>query len=96
MSLTKPHRHARELAGIFGLLSDPSRLSILLSLHESPANVTELCRRMKLSQPTVSHHLAILRMGGLVQGRRRGKEVLYSRLAFPAHVRTVIRQLLNR
>jgi ArsR family transcriptional regulator len=96
MSLTKPDRHARELAGLFGLLSDPSRLSILLALRKSPSNVTALCRRLKLSQPTVSHHLAVLRMGGLVQGRRRGKEVIYSRLALPPRVRTVIRQLVNR
>jgi ArsR family transcriptional regulator len=96
MSLTRPDRHARELAGLFRLLGDPSRLGILLALCESPSNVTALCRRLKLSQPTVSHHLAVLRMGGLVQGRRRGKEVLYSHLAFPARVRTVIRQLVNR
>jgi ArsR family transcriptional regulator len=96
MSLTRPDRHARELAGLFGLLSDPSRLSILLALRESPSNVSGLCLRLKLSQPTVSHHLAVLRMGGLVQGRRRGKEVLYSHLAFPARVRTLIRQLANR
>ena len=96
MSLTSPDRHARDVAGIFGLLSDPSRLRILLALREFPSNVTDLCHRLKLSQPTVSHHLAILRMGGLVQGRRRGKEVLYSHLAFPARVRSAIRQLTNR
>jgi DNA-binding transcriptional ArsR family regulator len=96
MSLTRPDRRAQELAGLFGLLSDPSRLSILLALRESPSNVTALCRRLKLSQPTVSHHLSVLRMGGLVQGRRRGKEVLYSHLALAARVRSVIRQLVNR
>ncbi len=96
MSLTGSNRHARELAGLFGLLSDPSRLSILLALRESPSNVTGLCRRVKLSQPTVSHHLAILRMGGLVQGRRRGKEMIYSRLALPPRARSIVRQLLGR
>ena len=41
-------------------------------------NVTALCKGLKLPQPTVSRHLAILRMAGLVNNRRAGKEIFYS------------------
>jgi len=37
-----------------------------------------LCKALKLKQPTVSHHLGLLRMGRLVQGVRQGKAVVYT------------------
>lgn len=41
-------------------------------------HVTELCKNLRLPQPTVSHHLGLLRMHGLVRNRRNGKQVFYS------------------
>lgn len=41
-------------------------------------NVSELCKLLKAPQPTVSHHLGILRMGDLVVPRRAGKEIFYT------------------
>ena len=41
-------------------------------------NVNALCRHLGLAQPTVSHHLGLMRAGGLVSGRREGKQVFYS------------------
>jgi ArsR family transcriptional regulator len=61
-----------------GLLSDQTRLGILKLLAAGPKNVTELCRRLGLKQPTVSHHLGLLRMGRLVNGTRAGKSVIYA------------------
>jgi DNA-binding transcriptional ArsR family regulator len=69
---------ASELAFVFGLLSDGTRLGILKILAGSPKNVTALCKALSVKQPTISHHLGLLRMGRLVNGARKGKSVIYS------------------
>lgn len=67
------------LVEIFKQLADPTRLKILLMLtREDELNVTSLCERLEASQPAVSHHLALLRMAGMVQTRRAGKSIFYS------------------
>lgn len=53
-------------------------MRILRALQAGELNVTALCKGLKLPQPTVSRHLAILRMAGLVDNRRAGKEIFYS------------------
>ena len=68
----------RDQAQGFGLLSDPTRLGILAQLAKGPKNVTALCKALGLKQPTVSHHLGLLRMGRLVVGTRQGKSVVYT------------------
>ncbi|MBE3069505.1 MAG: winged helix-turn-helix transcriptional regulator [Planctomycetes bacterium] len=66
-----------EWARGFGLLSDPTRLGILRLLSVGPKNVTALCTALGLKQPTISHHLGLLRMGRLATGTRQGKSVVY-------------------
>jgi len=66
------------LAGQFKALSDPTRLSIVNSL----ANQEECCvcefQHLGLSQPTISHHLKVLREAGLVEvARKRGTWTFY-------------------
>ncbi|HUT89638.1 MAG TPA: metalloregulator ArsR/SmtB family transcription factor [Thermoguttaceae bacterium] len=62
----------------FSLLSDPTRLGIVQVLARGPKSVTGLRKTLKLKQPSVSHHLGLLRLGGLVNGTRQGKSVIYS------------------
>lgn len=66
------------LAQLFRMLSDPTRLRIVRTLEEGERNVTQLCKELDTPQPTVSRHLSILRMGGIVENRREGKEIHYS------------------
>jgi ArsR family transcriptional regulator len=66
-----------EWARGFALLSDPTRLGVLKMLAAGPKNVTALCAGLGLKQPTISHHLGLLRMGRLVTGTRKGKSVVY-------------------
>ncbi len=69
----------RDLAQVFKLLSDETRLRILLYLAQnSELHVTDLCNRLGQSQPAVSHHLALLRVSGLIESRREGKHNFYS------------------
>ncbi|MHC4948629.1 MAG: ArsR/SmtB family transcription factor [Planctomycetota bacterium] len=59
------------------LLADPTRLRLLRLLQYKELNVSAICRRLELAQPTVSHHLGLLRSVGLVNNRRQGKQVFY-------------------
>jgi DNA-binding transcriptional ArsR family regulator len=59
-------------------LSDPTRLQVVSLLSEGERNVGGLCNEFNLSQPAVSHHLALLRHGGIVDRRRQGKNNFYS------------------
>jgi len=68
----------RELSRGFSLLSDPTQLGILRLFAKGPRNVKALCKTLRLKQPTVSHHLGLLRMGRLVNGVHRGKVVIYT------------------
>jgi DNA-binding transcriptional ArsR family regulator len=65
------------LVGLFRLLSDKTRVRILLLLSEGERNVSSLCRELGLPQPTVSHHLGLLRSRNLITNRRSGKQVFY-------------------
>ena len=66
------------LADLFKALSDPTRLRILLTLRHGEACVHELCARVAMSQPAVSHQLRLLRVAHLVRARRDGREVYYA------------------
>src|SRR5262245_31454122 len=66
------------LSEIFKLLSDKSRLKILLALaQDGELHVSALCELLGQSQPAVSHHLTLLRMRNLVGYRRDGKHNFY-------------------
>jgi len=67
-----------DLAFGYSLLSDQTRLGILKILSGGQKNVTALCKGLGLKQPTISHHLGLLRMGRLVIGTRKGKSVIYT------------------
>jgi ArsR family transcriptional regulator, arsenate/arsenite/antimonite-responsive transcriptional repressor len=69
----------KELVQVCKLLSDETRLRILVYLaREDELHVTALCDRLGQSQPAVSHHLALLRVAGLIKARRDGKHNYYS------------------
>lgn len=67
-----------DLSEIFRLLGDRTRLRIVLALAGGSRNVGMLCKDLGLAQPTVSHHLSLLRMGKVIVNSRKGKEVYYS------------------
>lgn len=66
------------LCELFRLLSDRTRLQIVMLLADGERNVTSLCQELKLPQPTVSHHLGLLRMNKLIAPKRSGKKVIYA------------------
>src|SRR5690349_10133193 len=67
-----------QLASLFRLLSDRTRLNLLMILADGERNVSSLCEALQLPQPTVSHHLGLLRMSNVIENRRDGKQVFYA------------------
>ena len=63
---------------LFKLLSDKTRLQIVLHLARSECTVTGLCKDLKLPQPTVSHHLSLLWHGGIIRTHHRDKFNFYA------------------
>lgn len=77
-----PTRRNSDLAKQLWAVGDPVRLRILQLLPqaedcEGGNNVSMLARRLGLSQPTVSHHLRVLRQAGLVSYRKMCRDVFY-------------------
>jgi DNA-binding transcriptional ArsR family regulator len=67
----------KEAARLLAQLADRTRLRILTMLAEGEKNVAEICGRLGRGQPSVSHHLGVLRRSGTVTAKRRGKSVFY-------------------
>ncbi len=66
-----------DVSGILSLLADNTRLKILKILKKGEKNVSKIVEGMKLSQPTVSHHLKKLEEAGLVLKRQYKRWVFY-------------------
>ncbi|KAB7738968.1 metalloregulator ArsR/SmtB family transcription factor [Parvibaculum sedimenti] len=83
---------AVELAEMFRLLGDPSRLRIVVETLEGPQSVGHMADKLGLSSSLVSHHLRLLRAARLVTAERRGKQIFYR--IHDAHVRHVIADMV--
>lgn len=79
-----------DLAELFKVFGDSTRIRILFVLFEAEVCVCDLAAALHMTQSAVSHQLKILKQNRLVKGRREGKSVFYS-LA-DSHVRTMIAQ----
>jgi ArsR family transcriptional regulator, zinc-responsive transcriptional repressor len=76
-----PARRPRTLAAAGDLLralAAPVRIAIVLQLRESDRCVHDLVDALGVAQPLISQHLRVLKSAGVVQGERRGREVVYS------------------
>ena len=81
-----------ELADLFRLLGDPTRLRIVLSCAEGPVAVHDIAARHDLSRSLVSHHLRLLRAARIVKADRQGKQVFYA--AADHHISGVLADML--
>ncbi|MFQ5968231.1 MAG: ArsR/SmtB family transcription factor [Acidimicrobiia bacterium] len=69
--------HAEELAAICGGLADPKRVRLLAALREGEHSVGDLAELIGATQPSVSHHLGVLRSKRMVTVRRSGTRAYY-------------------
>lgn len=77
-----------ELAEMFRIMGDPSRLAIILACLDAPIAVSDVAARTGLSANLVSHHLRLLRAARILRAERRGKQVFYA--AADDHIRRTI------
>ena len=82
-----------ELAEMFRLMGDPSRLKIIAACLSSPMYVSDIAAKLGLSQPLVSHHLRLLRAARVLRAERRGKQIFYA--AADEHVKRVIHDMAD-
>lgn len=82
-----------ELAEMFRLMSDPTRLKIILACLDSPAAVGEMADRLGISASLVSHHLRLLRAARLLQADRRGRQVFYK--VGDQHIRSMLTDMVD-
>ncbi|MBO5055325.1 MAG: winged helix-turn-helix transcriptional regulator [Lachnospiraceae bacterium] len=79
-----------DLAELFKVFGDSTRIRILFVLFEAEVCVCDLAQALNMTQSAISHQLRILKQNKLVKSRREGKSIFYS-LA-DEHVRTIIDQ----
>ncbi len=77
-----------DLADLFKMFADSTRIKILVDLSQGEKSVSEICEDLEMNQSAVSHQLKILRNAKLLCVRREGKSMIYS-LA-DDHVSTII------
>lgn len=79
-----------DLAELFKVFGDSTRIRILFVLFEAEVCVCDLAEALNMTQSAISHQLRILKQNKLVKSRREGKSIFYS-LA-DEHVKTIIAQ----
>ena len=82
-----------EMAEVFRLLGDPTRLRVVLTCLQELRSVGEIAVAVGVSPSLVSHHLRLLRAGRLVRAERRGRQVFYG--AADNHVRCIIEDMVD-
>lgn len=82
-----------QLADLFRLLGDASRLRIVQVCVDGAESVSGIAERLQLSLSLVSHHLRLLKAARVVRSERKGKQVFYR--AADDHIRSVISDMLE-
>ena len=68
----------KNIGAIFAALSDPTRRLVVENLKSRDLTPSEMLERIQVSQPTLSHHLDILKRAELVETAREGQFIRYS------------------
>ena len=89
--LTEEEVH--ELAEMFRLMSDPSRLRIILTCLTDQVSVGDMAQRLGFTPSLVSHHLRLLRAARLLQAERQGRQVFYQ--VTDEHVRRMLGNMVD-
>jgi ArsR family transcriptional regulator len=82
-----------DLAELFKVFGDSTRIKILFALFEQEMSVNGIADELNMTQSAISHQLKILKQSKLVGNRRDGKQIIY--FLADDHVRTIIDQGLN-
>ena len=81
-------KHTDELAELFKVFGDSTRLRVLSVLIDGELCVQDIADSLDMTQSAISHQLKILKSSHLVKSRREGKQIMYA--LDDDHVRTII------
>ena len=93
MYLSDTDGYIAELADLFRLLGDATRLRIVLTCLDTPIAVNDIANKLNLGNSLVSHHLRLLRAARIVKADRQGKQVFYA--AADRHISGVLTDMLE-
>jgi DNA-binding transcriptional ArsR family regulator len=82
-----------DLAEMFRLLGDSTRLAIVIACLDGPRAVAAIAEQTGASPSLVSHHLRLLRAARILRAERRGKQVFYN--AADDHIRCVLADMIE-
>lgn len=82
-----------EIAEVFRLLGDPTRLRVILACLNAPMAVNDIAADVGISQSLTSHHLRLLRAARLVRADRQGRQVYYA--TADDHVRCILVDMVD-
>ena len=85
--------HVAELADLFRLLGDTTRMRIVFSCLKEPVSVGDIAISLEISQSLASHHLRLLRAARVVTADRQGKQVFY--FASDQHISRMLSDMLE-
>jgi DNA-binding transcriptional ArsR family regulator len=88
-------KQAQRASMLLKHVSDPTRLQVVLMLSEGERHVGALSEQLSQSQPAVSHHLALLRHGGIIVPRRQGKNNFYGLTDTGIELAKVVKDLID-
>ena len=83
-----PENELSDLADLFKVFGDSTRLRIMYSLFHGEKSVTQICEEIGMEQSAVSHQLRVLKANKLVSMRKEGKSSIY--FLADDHVKTII------
>lgn len=87
-------KQAQRASILLKQVSDPTRLQVVLMLADGERHVGALCDQLSQSQPAVSHHLALLRHGGIIAPRRQGKNNFYGLTDTGAELAKIVKTVM--
>lgn len=90
MEAMPPEEELFDLAELFKVFGDSTRIRILYVLFEAEMCVCDLAQLLGMTQSAISHQLQVLKKSKLVKYRREGKTVFYS--LSDGHVRVILGQ----
>jgi DNA-binding transcriptional ArsR family regulator len=88
-------KQAQRAAILLKQVSDPTRLQVILMLAEGEKHVGALCEVLNQSQPATSHHLALLRHGGIIAPRRQGKNNFYALTESGKQLASIVKSIVG-
>lgn len=77
-----------DLAELFKVFGDSTRIRILYALHDSEKSVNDVAECLNMTQSAISHQLKILKQSKLIGNRREGKNIIY--YLADDHVKTIL------